>query len=147
MLLKTPVLRFFFPLFLLSYSKPRNKWASQGYEYSIKSYNRPRHKPLFQGYSRQPSRRKGVLRAEKESRTPPLPVLGAPHKHQANNHNIYAEDIVQTHAGSVIAASVSVSLYEPCLVDSVDFFSWCSLPSGSYNLFSPSSTGFLEEGT
>lgn len=33
-------------------------------------------------------------------------------------HNIYTKDLVQTHVGSVTATSVSVSLFEPCLVDS-----------------------------
>ena len=50
----------------------------------------------------------------KESETPPLSLLGVPQKHQANNHNIYAEGLVKTHAGSTIAASVSVRSYKPC---------------------------------
>lgn len=33
-----------------------------------------------------------------------------------NNLNIYTQDLAQPHARSVIAASVSLSLYEPCLV-------------------------------
>lgn len=36
-----------------------------------------------------------------------------------NNSNIYAEDLAQTHAGPELATSVSVSPYEPCLVDPV----------------------------
>lgn len=46
------------------------------------------------------------------------PTVRSPTKHQVNNHNIYAEDLTQAHAASMIAASVSVSLYEPHLVDS-----------------------------
>lgn len=33
-----------------------------------------------------------------------------------NNHSIYAEGLAQTHAGLMVAASVSMSTYEPCLV-------------------------------
>ena len=43
----------------------------------------------------------------KESEVPPLTLVGVPEKHQANNCNIYVEDLAQTHAGSVIALSVS----------------------------------------
>lgn len=48
-----------------------------------------------------------------------LPLLGVSQKHQAKSHSIYAEDLLQTPAGPVVAASVSVSSYAPCLVDSV----------------------------
>ena len=47
------------------------------------------------------------------------PTVRSPTKHQVNNHNIYAKDIAQTLVGSMIAASVSVSPYDACLVDSV----------------------------
>lgn len=60
-------------------------------------------------------------------------------KHQASSHNIYAEDQVQTHAGPVVA-TVSVSPYEPYLVDSVGHV----LVSPSFltpSLSSPSSVG------
>ena len=36
-----------------------------------------------------------------------------------NNYNLCAKDLAQTCVGSVLAASVSVSPYEPCLVDCV----------------------------
>lgn len=45
----------------------------------------------------------------------PLPLLGVPQEHRANNHNIRAEDLGQTYAGTMTAASFSVSPYEPCL--------------------------------
>lgn len=43
---------------------------------------------------------------------------------------MYAEDLVQTKAGSMVVASVSVSSIEPCLVDSEDhvlMLSWTPL--------------------
>lgn len=58
----------------------------------------------------------------------PLPLLGVPQEHRANNHNIRAEDLGQTYAGTMTAASFSVSPYEPCL-------------SGTYSSSSTSSAG------
>lgn len=50
---------------------------------------------------------------------------------------------MQSHAGPVIADSVSVSPYETFLVDSVGHFLLVSfIYSDSYSLSSPSSTGF-----
>jgi hypothetical protein len=57
------------------------------------------------------------------SETPPFSTLGGPTNIKLNNHNDYVEDIAQTHVGSLIATSVSVSLYEPSFVDSVAMFS------------------------
>jgi hypothetical protein len=34
-------------------------------------------------------------------------------------YNVYAEDLNQNHTGSMFVSSVSVSLYELCLLDSV----------------------------
>ena len=48
-----------------------------------------------------PIRRKGVPRAGKRIRDLPTPTVSCPTKHQTNSHSIYAEDLVQTHAGSV----------------------------------------------
>lgn len=58
--------------------------------------------------------RKRALRAGKRVR----------HTH---SHCMYSEDLVQMHADAVIAASVSVSLYKPSLVDSVAYFESRSL--------------------
>lgn len=47
--------------------------------------------------------------------------------HKLSNPDTHAKELPQTHAGSVVAASVSVNLYEPHLVDSVGcllFFKW-----------------------
>jgi hypothetical protein len=54
--------------------------------------------------------RKESQEQAKESEIYPLLLLGVPQKHQANSHNIYAEDLVQAHVGSMLAplcASVS----------------------------------------
>jgi hypothetical protein len=43
---------------------------------------------------------------------------------------MYVEDLVQTHVGSMLAASICVSHYEPCLVGSVglvNMISWTPL--------------------
>lgn len=68
---------------------------------------------------RQPRRRERVPGAGKESEALPLPPLGDLQKHQAHNHNAYTEDLTQSPASPVIATSVSVHPYKPCLVDSV----------------------------
>ena len=49
------------------------------------------------------------------------PVVGSRTKKHTklHNNNIFTEDLAQTLTGSVFVASVSVSPYEPCLVDSV----------------------------
>lgn len=51
---------------------------------------------------------------------------------------------MQTSEGPVLAASVSVSPYVICAIDSVGRVLLVSpIPSDSYNLLSPSSTGFF----
>lgn len=42
-----------------------------------------------------------------ESETHPFPLLGVLQKQQANSHDIYTEDLVQSHAGPMLAISVS----------------------------------------
>jgi hypothetical protein len=59
-------------------------------------YNKTRHKHSYQGWMRQASRGKRVPRAGKRVRDAPLPLLGVSQEHQANNYNIYAEDLAQT---------------------------------------------------
>ena len=41
----------------------------------------------------------------KESEIQTIPLLELPHSRQANSHNIYAENLVQTYAGPVLATS------------------------------------------
>lgn len=71
----------------------------------------------------QPSKRRRSLKGpvggkqSKESEVPPLTLVGVPQKHQANNCNIYVENLEQTHAVSMIALSVSVNTCQPYLVD------------------------------
>lgn len=67
-----------------------------------------------------------------------------PHSHKnsnLNNHNIHAEDLAQTHSGSVMVTSVSESTYESCLGDFVETgllcdtqapeLGWCGWPMSS----------------
>ena len=58
-------------------------------------------------------------KSKQKNQTPQLLLLGISQTPKLNNHDMYAEDVEQTHAGSVFAALVSVNLCEPCLVDSV----------------------------
>ena len=58
-----------------------------------------------------------------------LPLLGVPQEDQAMI--IYAEGLGQTHVGSLIVGSVSVTLYEPKLVDSVGFLMMSLTPLAS----------------
>lgn len=44
-----------------------------------------------------------------------LKLSGVPEKHQAHGHSIHTEDLLQAHAGLMLATSVSESPYEPCL--------------------------------
>ena len=72
--------------------------------------------PHVKGWMKQPSRRKKYQsRQNSQSHYDSVKSF----TNQASNHDIHAEDLAQTHAGSVIATSSSVSRYEPCLVDSV----------------------------
>lgn len=64
-------------------------------------------------------RRKRVPGARKRVRDMyPLLLLGDPQEHQAHSHSIFTEGLVQIHAGPVLAAPVSVSPCEHCLVNS-----------------------------
>ena len=68
------------------------------------------------------------------------PIVRSPTE---NTKVTYAEDLVQTHVGPMLATPVSVSPCEPCLVDAVShvlqmFLILCD----SYNLSFFSSMGF-----
>lgn len=69
----------------------------------------------------------------------PIPTLGVTENHHAKD-NIFVEDLIKNHVTSVIASSVSVSQYEPCLLDSVACVLLVS-STGFYNSFL-SSKGF-----
>lgn len=56
----------------------------------------------------QPSRR--FPRAGKESEKPSLLLLGFPRSPILNSHNLYAENLAQTHAGFGVATSVPADL-------------------------------------
>jgi hypothetical protein len=75
---------------------------------------------------------KGDPRAGKRVRDIPTPTVRSPTK-ALKNHSLYAGSLVQAHLYSVVAASVSVSLYEPCLVD---FVCCVLLASSKFPIFS-----------
>ena len=50
----------------------------------------------------QPSRRKRDPKQAKESETAPLPLFESHRNTKLHNHNMYTEDLGQTHAGSLI---------------------------------------------
>lgn len=84
-------------------------------EHIITSYNKAMHRPSYESQSRQPNGRKRVLGAEKRLRGHIHSLSQESHSCiKLHNHNIYAEDLAQTHRGSRIVASVSVSPYEAC---------------------------------
>lgn len=98
-----------------SRSTPSEKKKSpRSTKYSIPSCNKTK-----QGWTRPPSRRKKVPKAGKSQRQTPLPLVGSHKNVKLQDHNLYAEDLEQTYVGLLIVGSVSVSPYEPLLVDSV----------------------------
>lgn len=65
---------------------------------------------------------------------------GIPQKYDVESYDIYTEDLVQAQAGPVLAASVSMNLYELCSVDSEDLaLLVSSFPSDSDTLSTSSS--------
>lgn len=70
-------------------------------------------KPSYLGCAWQSNRRQRILRVGKYI----LSLLGIPQKNQDHNYNIHTENLVQTRP--LVAASVSLSPYEHCLVDLV----------------------------
>lgn len=70
------------------------------------------HKNSNQIWARQ-TRSKGSQVQDKESETPPITVLGFSQNPMLNNHSRYADDVVQTHAGSLFADSVSETPMRP----------------------------------
>ena len=81
-----------------------------------------------------PVRGKVPQEQAKESEIPQLLLLGV--LISITKHNIYVEDLAQAHGGSVIATSVSVSSYEPYLVDYLGYIllvSLTHLPSSPYS--------------
>lgn len=84
-----------------------------------------------------------VTRVGKTVQNTPVLTVRSSIKHQANSLNLYAEDLVNTHAGSMIAVFINLSGYEPCLVDSVDHILLVSsIPFWFYSSSVPSSPEF-----
>lgn len=113
-----------------------------------------------------------VLRKDKSVRDTLLPLLEVSDKQHPNVHNTYTEYLVQNHVGFELASSVSVSLYESCIVHLVENLSppilqgytvsemrtrWRSsiyilsmysvLTVGQMQCFPPSSKGILSVGS
>ena len=87
------------------------------------------------------------MRRQKSQRQPATPTVRGSHKNlKLNNHSMCTEGLEHTHAGSMIAASLSVSPSELCLVEDYGLcFPGDLDPSASYNnCFSLSSMGLLE---
>ncbi|KAL6040966.1 hypothetical protein STEG23_035942, partial [Scotinomys teguina] len=102
-------------------------------------YSKTRQKCSYLGFMSQANRRERVPRSGRV-RDAPVPTVT---KYQANIHNTY-RGYVQTHAGYIFAASLSMSPYEPYLVDSVGHVLLVfSISSEPYKFSSPFSMGLL----
>lgn len=77
------------------------------------------NKPLYQSWMRQPDRNKRVPSSYKV-RELPLSLLGFPQNTKIYNHQGHAQDLAHIHKGSMFVPSASVTLYEPCLIESVN---------------------------
>lgn len=88
-------------------------------KHDIICYNNTRHKPLHEDWTRWPSRKKRIPQVDKRVRDTPAPNFRNPIRTPSYLAiiYIYAEDLSQTHPGSLI----SESLLEFLSVDSVDY--------------------------
>jgi hypothetical protein len=102
-------------------------------EHSIASCSKTRYIPSYQGWMRQPIQEKRSQEQTKESETPSLSLLGVHQDPQAKQpQHVSRGPCIQTHASSVVTASVCVNSFESCLVDSVGhvlLVFWAPLPS------------------
>lgn len=100
----------------------RNESSSRQYQPNTSKQGIRRHKSSHPDWTRQPGRQKRVLRTGKRERDTLLPLVRGPPTHihtkstKLNNRSTYVnrstnvEDLAQTHAGSLIAASESLCL-------------------------------------
>lgn len=70
---------------------------------------------------KQPSRRKLVPRPGERVETPLLPLLGVHKKQKLHSCHVYAEELIQRQAGSLVFRLVFLSPGESRLVDSVGY--------------------------
>lgn len=85
-------------------------------KHGITTCNKTRDKCTYHEWAQYLSRRKGVLGASKRViYTLSLTVKSPAKNLKLNHHNMYAEGLVKTNAGSMIAF-----LSEPCFVDSAN---------------------------
>lgn len=90
---------------LLTHS--REEQASKGQQPNMSK--KTMQNSLYPSWIKQSNRRQKASRAgKKKSETHRFPLLGIQQKQQSNCHNIYAEDLVQTTTGIVLATSVTV---------------------------------------
>lgn len=80
--------------------------------------NRTRHKLTSRLGEANQQEKRGPKRRQKSLRQPNFLCQESHQNTKLHNHDIYATGLVQTHAAPMIASSVSVSLHEPCLLDS-----------------------------
>lgn len=104
---------------LLCFLSEQIRPLSDLYWTCIKRHSKTKNKLWYQGWRRQRGRRKRVLEQVKESETSHSFYQLSNRNPKLNSHSMYSECTAQTCAGSTVAASVSVSLSEPCLVDYV----------------------------
>ena len=115
-------------------------------EHGLTSYSNARYNPSYQGWTRQPSKRKKVPNPGKRVRDiHSHSQCRETHKNiKLHNHNIYAEDLAQTHTGPFFFL---FSLCEFLWVPLSWFYGPCSPgilhTSDSYNPSSSSSMGSL----
>lgn len=90
----------------------RNESSSRRYQPNTTKQGIRRHKSSHPDWTRQPGRQKRVLREGKRERDTLLPLVRVPTQKsiKLNNRSTYVEDLAQTHAGSLIAVSVSLCL-------------------------------------
>ena len=89
--------------------------------------------------------RNRFARASQSFGDSPAPFVAVPQIDKLHNCHIYAEDLGQSHAGSLVVGSDSVRVYEPgrfcgfsCVVlDSSDFFNLSSLSSTVFTELKP----------
>lgn len=77
------------------------------------SNNNTRQKSSHWVWTRQCNRKKRIPSTGRKVKHTPDPTVRNPTKH-ANSNNMYTKDLVQTHAGIVLATSVSIPQNAPC---------------------------------
>lgn len=80
------------------------------FKYNKIKYNKKKENSSYQIWTREKSKK-----SKEKEQAPEILLLtysGVPQNYQPESYSMYAEDLVQAKVGPVIAASVSVSMYE-----------------------------------